>query len=165
RGGVLGGEKHRADPAELKNIAEQEARAEQHDSGFEPEFVSGQAGLECGGDAGSVGNDQSDEDGPEYIFNVGKSEMVRLAVGGERALEKFSSVSDRGQEKQARENLSDAFEDAERWRLRERDRTGHAINPPGANFAATALPRDVFDPANPNQQGEDQGERYSPGVH
>ena len=40
------GDENEADAAEFQNVAEQKARPEQDDSGFEPEFVSGEAGFE-----------------------------------------------------------------------------------------------------------------------
>ena len=40
------GDEEKRDAAEMKDVAEQEARAEQHDAGLQPELVGGDAGLE-----------------------------------------------------------------------------------------------------------------------
>src|SRR5580704_6385726 len=45
-----------ADCAELPDVAEEKARAEQNNSGLEPEFVGGHAGLEDFGEAEDVGD-------------------------------------------------------------------------------------------------------------
>ena len=66
----LDGDEHEADAAELKDVAEKEARSEKDDSGFEPEFVGGEAGFESGGNAGCVGYHEAEEDGPENVLDI-----------------------------------------------------------------------------------------------
>ena len=71
---------HQADAAEFGDVTEQKARAEQDDSGFQPEFVGGDAGLENSRDADGVGDDQADDDGPQYIFDIRQRQVMRFAV-------------------------------------------------------------------------------------
>src|SRR3989441_10436750 len=53
------------DAAELEHVAEQKARAEQHDAGLEPEIVRGDAWAEHLRDAHGVRDHHAEHDGPE----------------------------------------------------------------------------------------------------
>ena len=102
------GDEQERNAAEMKNIAEKEARAEQDDPGFEPELVSGYAGLKDARDTGSVSDDEADDDGPENVFDVGEGDVVGLGVGGDGLLDELSGVADGGQQKQAGDEFNDA---------------------------------------------------------
>ena len=74
--GQLERDRHQADAAELEHVAEQEAHAEQDDAELEEEFVGGDAGLEDLRHADGVGDDQSDDDRPQHIFDVRQRKMI-----------------------------------------------------------------------------------------
>ena len=111
------GDEDEADSAEFENVSEKETRAEQHDSGFEPEFVSGEAGLERGGNASGVGDEEAEKDGPEYVLDIRQREVVRFSVLRDRALDKFPGVADCDEQQKAGDYLTSALEQAERLRI------------------------------------------------
>ena len=71
-----------ADATQVQNIAEQEARAQEHDARLQPEFIGGDSGLEYARNAKDVGDDKADDDGPKNIFDIGKRDVVRFGVSG-----------------------------------------------------------------------------------
>ncbi len=120
-------DKDETDAAELEDVAKKKTRTEENDSGFEPEFVRGEAGFEGGGDAGGVGYHEAEKDGPENVFDIWKGEVVRASVLGDRALDEFSGITDGYEQQKAGDELADAFKDAERLRLGECDACGHFL--------------------------------------
>ena len=95
------GDEEKADAAELEDVAEEEARAQEDDACFEPEFVSGHAGLEDFGDADGVGDEQAEENGPEDVFDVGEDPVVGFGVGADVLFEEFAGVANGGEKKDA----------------------------------------------------------------
>src|SRR5712692_5893116 len=79
--GNLDGDQEQTDSSELQDVAEKEARAEQHDARLEPELVRGDSRPEDLWHADGVGNHQTQNDGPENVFDVGKRPVVSLGVG------------------------------------------------------------------------------------
>ena len=100
-------ERHRdqADAAELEHVAEQEAHAEQHDAELEEEFVSGDAGLEDLRHADGVGDDQTDDDRPQHVFDIRQREVVGLAVDRDRVLDHLAGVANGQQQSDAGQQL------------------------------------------------------------
>src|SRR5713226_4176390 len=81
------GYQHQADSTEFENVAQKKARPQQHDSGFEPEFVSGDTCAENFRDADSVGDHQAQNDGPKNVFDVRKRPVMRFGVGADVLLQ------------------------------------------------------------------------------
>ena len=83
-----------AHAAQLDDVAEHEADAEQHDAGLEPELVGVHAGAKDRRDADRVGDHQAEDDRPEHVFDVGQRQVVGPAVGGNRLLGQLAGVAD-----------------------------------------------------------------------
>src|ERR1700722_16153897 len=83
-------DKDEADAAQAKDVAKNKARAEQDDSGLEPELVGGHAGAENLRHAHGIGDNETDHNGPEHIFNIGQNKMVRLAVMRDELLDELA---------------------------------------------------------------------------
>ncbi len=98
-----------ADSAEFPDVAKKEARTEKDNASFEPEFVGGDTGLEDGGEAENVGDDQAEEDGPQDVFDVGENQVVGFDIGVDVFFEEFARVADDRQK-------SDAGDEAEELR-------------------------------------------------
>ena len=81
------------DAAKMKQITEQETRAEQNDSRLQPEFVGGDTGLEDAWDSYGVGDHQPDHDRPQNVFDIGKSDVVRLCVAGDGLLDELPGIA------------------------------------------------------------------------
>ena len=102
RAGDFDGDEREADAAEFQHIAEQEARAEQHDADFEPEFVGGHAGAENGRNADGVGDGQAQQNGPQHVFDIGENPVMGFGVFADVLFEKFSGVADGGEQEDCR---------------------------------------------------------------
>src|SRR5512133_4330029 len=111
----------------MQHGGQQESGAEQDKPGFEPEFVSSDARAEDLGDADSVRNDQSEQDGPENVFNVGSGDMVRANVSVDGGFHPFAAVSDESKQSDAGNKLQ-PFLRRIRRRTRESNRTGHEFS-------------------------------------
>ena len=61
------------------------------------------------------------------MYDVWESEMVRASVLGDGALDELSSITDGYEQQKARDELADAFEDAERLRLGECNACRHFL--------------------------------------
>ena len=97
------GNQDERDAAELGDVAEDKARAQQNDAGFEPELVGGDACAEDARQADGVGDEHADEDCPEDVFDVGQHEMVSFAVARDGLLDELAGVADDGQQRDAGE--------------------------------------------------------------
>ena len=87
------------DPAELEDVSEDEACAEQNDSGLEPELVCGDAGAEDAGETDGVGDESAEEDGPEDVLDIGEGDVVGFGVGVEEVLDELTCVADDGEQR------------------------------------------------------------------
>src|ERR1700689_3006393 len=92
----------------MEDVAEQEARAEKHDAGLQPEFVRGDAGLKDARDADRVCDEKAEDDSPEDILDVGEGKVVRLGVGGDGLLNEFSGVAHGDEQEQSRDERENA---------------------------------------------------------
>ena len=90
-----------ADAAELDDVAEQEAHAEQHDAGLQPELVGVDAGAEDLRHADRVRHDQAEDDRPQHVFDVGQRQLMRLAVRGDRLFGELAGVADDAEQQEA----------------------------------------------------------------
>ncbi len=102
------GDKEKRNAAEVEDVAEQKARAEQHDAGLQPEFVGGDSGLKDARNADSVRDEQADDDGPQHVFDVGERDVVGLGVGGDGLLDELAGVANGRKQKQARDERENA---------------------------------------------------------
>ena len=110
------GDKQQRDAAEMEHVAEQEAGAEQDDAGLEPELIGGHAGLKDARDAGGVGDEQADDDGPEHVFDIGKDDVVGLGVEGDGLLNELAGVAHDGEQQQAGDERKCAACEPGGWR-------------------------------------------------
>src|SRR5208283_3764187 len=102
-----------ADAAEFPDVTEQEARAEQDDACFQPEFVGGYTGFEDFGEADGVGDGQADEDGPEDVFDVGECPVMGFGVEVDVLFEEFAGEADDGKEGYAGEQAEESGADGD----------------------------------------------------
>ena len=86
------------DSAELQDVSEDEARAEEDDSCLEPELVGRYAGTEDAGEADGVGDESAEEDGPEDVLDVGEGDVMGFGVGVEEVLDELACVADDGEQ-------------------------------------------------------------------
>ena len=87
--------------AELEDVGEQEAHAEQSDADLEEKLVRVDARPEDRKElrAGeNVSHEQAEDNGPEHVLDVGDCHVMRLAVRAQPALRAFACVAD-GEEK------------------------------------------------------------------
>ncbi len=93
RKGQFDGDKYEAGSSKAENVAENEARTEKHDSGLEPELISGDTGLKYLRQPDGVGDCETNQDGPENVFDIGQDQMVRLAVMCDELLDKLACIT------------------------------------------------------------------------
>src|SRR3954463_3177762 len=111
--GKLDGDEAERDSAQAQDVAEEVAGAEEHDSGLEPEVVSGDAGTEDLGDAHGVGDDQAEDDRPEDVLDVREREVMGLAVVAQESLADLARIADGEQEEDAGQDPPDPGTDAQ----------------------------------------------------
>jgi hypothetical protein len=87
--------------SQVENVSEQETRPKQHDAGLQPEFVSGHAGLKNARHANGVGNEQSNHDRPQDVFNVGKGDVVTLGIGRDGLFDDLPAIAHHGEQQEA----------------------------------------------------------------
>ncbi len=83
---------NQADAAELQNVAQKKARAEQHDPRLQPEFIRRDARSKDFRDADGVGNQEAKNNGPQDVFDIRKRPVIRLGVGANVLLQQFARV-------------------------------------------------------------------------
>ena len=107
----LDGHKPQAQAAELRNVAQQESHAEQHDAEFQPEFVgfdSRRENPKPAHDANRVADDDADENRPQHVFDIRQRDFVRNAILLDRRLDPFAAIADRKQQHQSRNRRHEA---------------------------------------------------------
>ena len=115
--------------AELEDVSEQEAGAEQHDARLEPEIVCGDAGAEDLRHADGVRDHQPDQDRPEHVLDVGQGEVVRLAVVLHQRLGQLPRVPDAEEQGHAGKQPQQAPGERD-GRSLDRKRLAHFTTPP-----------------------------------
>ncbi len=106
--GELDKDQDEGDAAEVEDIAEDEASAEKNDACLEPELVGCDAGAEDAGEADGVGDDDTDENGPEKVVYVGKDLVWGLALTSDGLLDELAGVADGGEKDNAGNEAEDA---------------------------------------------------------
>ena len=96
--------------AQLGNIAQHEARSQQHDAGLQPELVGGHTAAEDFRYAYSIGDQQTEQDGPQHILDVRQHQMVRLTVARDELLDELASQPDHREQRDARQQAQKAGE-------------------------------------------------------
>jgi len=86
------------DSAQPQHVTDQEARAQQHNSGLEPELVGCHAGAKQLRHANGVGNRQPQQNGPQNVFDVRQHQVMRFAIARNRLLDDLARVTHREQQ-------------------------------------------------------------------
>ena len=92
------GYENQADAAEFQNVAQQKARAEQHNSSLQPEFIRSDSRPENFRNAHCIRNHQSENDGPQHVLDVRKRPMMRLGIRANILLQQFARIADDGEQ-------------------------------------------------------------------
>ena len=121
----LDGDQGQRDAAQLEDVPEQEARAEQHDARLEPNLVGRDAGAEHLGDTHRVRDDEPEEDGPKDVLDVGQREVVGGAVPPQDLLADLAGVPDDEQQRDSGQEPRKTREQPEGWGRLQRDRFSH----------------------------------------
>ena len=85
----------------MQDVLQQEARADQDDSQLEPELVGGDAGAEDGGDAEGVGDGEAENDRPQNVLDVRKSQVMLCAEDGEGVLQQLARQANSEEQRNA----------------------------------------------------------------
>src|SRR5262249_10240944 len=101
RQGEYDGNAGKADAAHLHDVAQHKSNPEQNDAGLKPEFVSFHTGTKDPGDAHGIGDDQSEDDGPKHVLDIGQEDMMASSIAGNRLLGQFASVTKNGKKENA----------------------------------------------------------------
>ena len=88
-----------SDAAELCNIAQNEASAEENDARLQPELVGSNAAPEELRHANGIRDDQPNKNGPQDVLDVGEHKVVRLPIPGDVLLKEFASDADNREQK------------------------------------------------------------------
>src|SRR6202790_5577152 len=126
--GNFDGYEQKTDSTEFQNVAEQVACTEQHDAGFQPEFVRGDTGTKDFRNADGVGNQKSEKNSPEDVLDIRKDPMMRLRISAHVLLKQFARVADGCEQKHARNDSKKAERWLHRLNLRNYDRVCHVFS-------------------------------------
>jgi len=162
--GDLDEDKRERDAAELGDIAEDESCSEQDDAGLEPELVGGDTAAEERRHSNGVGDEQTDQDGPEDVLNVGQHQVMGLAVAGDELLDELAAIAD-GDEQEQTGDKAERVRGGCRRRLRGclvRD-LGNGLGVCG-HEGLRYLPGHDFENAEANEESEAERKQNGPGV-
>jgi hypothetical protein len=135
--------------AEFGDVSEDEPRSEQDDASLEPELIGGHAATEDCRDANGIGDGEADEDSPEDVLDVGKDQMVGLAVAGDELLDELSAIADGGEQEQTGDEAERVGGGVRRGLD---DRLGDRLG--ACRHGAPFLPGHYFEDAEANEESE-----------
>jgi hypothetical protein len=98
--------------AQACDVAQDEPCTEQDDAGLQPEIVGGDSAPEERGDADRIGDDETNQNGPQNIFDIGQYQVVGFAVARNELLNELAAVTDRGKQEQSRHEAKPVAETA-----------------------------------------------------
>ncbi len=100
-------------PPSLSTSPSRKRTPEQHDAELEEELVGRDAGLEDFRHADRVGDDQTDDDRPEHVFDVRQREVIGLAVSRDGLLDQLAGEADGKEQREARQQVDEAAREGE----------------------------------------------------
>jgi len=98
---------HQRDTAQLDHIAEHETHAKSDNPDLQPEFIGLDAGAENSVQANGVGDEQAEDDRPQYVLDVRHPPMLLMCKRIPPDLGVLTKQADRDQQQDSRHVVQD----------------------------------------------------------
>ena len=116
-------------------------RSQKHDACLKPEFISCDALAKDLRDAHGAGDQQTDQNGPQHVLDVGESQVVSLRVTRKRLLDDLAAIPDDRQQDDSRHQFEHLQRRVKWFALGYDYRISH-ISPFGCELLPRHLPED-----------------------